>query len=94
MILGVWNIIFLFISLPAWLDKTSALVVGLLLLLIALKMKPRERMISPNQVPYVERKNNQVAPNASQSFATAPTMSDMKEQKDSPIIKSDISTIS
>ncbi len=65
-ILGIWIMIFLFISFPAWLDKMSSLIVGALIVLISLSMKPRERPIVQDQAPYTERNNGSTATTSTQ----------------------------
>ena len=59
MVLGVWVMIFLFLGIPSAGDKVSALAVGLIIIVIAFQLKPKERPIAPDSMPYVERKNNQ-----------------------------------
>ncbi len=56
-VLGVWTIIFLFLGFPPVWDKIFALIVGILIIVIALKTQPPQRQIPADRIPYVEHKS-------------------------------------
>ncbi|MEK7641453.1 MAG: hypothetical protein AAB365_00500 [Patescibacteria group bacterium] len=55
-VLGIWNMAFLFLGFPAAADKIFALASGAIILTIAVAMKPREKIAPKGPVPFVDHK--------------------------------------
>jgi flagellar biosynthesis component FlhA len=55
-ILGIWNIVFLFLGFPAGLDRFFALIMGALLIIIAYRIKPEMKLNQPEPKNFVENK--------------------------------------
>lgn len=61
-ILGVWVIVYLFLGFPPEYDKTFSLIVGILIIIIAVKSKPSVPQVPTDRMPYVEHKSIAKAP--------------------------------
>lgn len=57
-VLGIWVMIFLFINFPSTMDKILALVTGLLIIVIAFKLRSESTPPLKKNIPYVEHKNS------------------------------------
>ncbi len=76
MVLGIWIMIFLFISFPATWDKIFALITGMAIIVIAFKLPPQIKASSADRIPYVENKND-VTGSVEASPRKAPEMNDI-----------------
>ena len=56
-LLGIWIAVFLFLGFPPAGDRALALVSGLLVVWIAFRMRPAQRDIPEERMPYAEHKN-------------------------------------
>ena len=57
-ILGILVMAFLFLHLPSSWDKAFALIAGLLIVIIAFKLAPKQKTVSSAEIPYVEHRND------------------------------------
>ena len=75
--LGIWIMVFLFISFPAAWDKIFALITGLAVLIIGFKLPAQTS--SRDRIPYVENKNDvvQKTDSAETPVRTVPQMNDI-----------------
>ena len=55
-LLGIWNMMFLFLSFPAAWDKIFSLASGAIIITIAVALKPKEKPPVKGSVPFVEHK--------------------------------------
>ena len=60
MILGVWIVIFLFLGFPSSWDRVFALISGLLIVIIAYRLKSETSTRSLGNMPYVEHKSDTI----------------------------------
>ena len=58
-LLGIWNMVFLFISFPAALDKVFALASGAIIIIVAFALKPKNKDLPKGVVPFVEHRTPQ-----------------------------------
>jgi hypothetical protein len=89
-ILGVWVMIYLFLGFPPEYDKTFSLIVGILIIIIAIKSKPAAVQIPADRMPYVEHKSIAKAPAAT----PAPSVSSTVTPASSETISSTDTTVS
>lgn len=92
-ILGVWVIAFLFLGFPSSWDKVFALLTGLLIITIAFKFKPLEKVVPADRVPYVEHKNNLPAQKFAQKPIQTPAQS-LRSAQSQPLTPSSVPPIS
>jgi hypothetical protein len=71
-ILGVWMMLFLFLGFPSSWDKVFALISGIIIVVISITLKPPQRIVHKDSVPFVEHKST-TPPHIADSTVSANT---------------------
>ncbi len=95
-VLGIWVMVFLFLGFSSEWDKIFGLVVGLLIVITALRLKPATKPVPADRIPFVEHRSTKPVLRATQeppmTVPAAPRSPVPASDKADTIISTDTTT--